>query len=75
MDYLKERVILKVLYSEYLKNKDEYDSLIHEGYSLAIIIDEEIKDNIALLKIFSYIIVNDEKEKDKLLEFDNVILL
>ena len=73
-DYLKERMILKVRYSEYLNKKEEYDKLIHDGYSLAIIIDDEV-NNTVLLNIFSYIIVEDEKYKKGLEEFNNIILL
>lgn len=74
-DYLKERMVLKVRYSEYLKKRDEYDKLIHDGYSMAVIIDDDISDNTILLNIFSYIVVEDEKYKKGLEEFDNVILL
>ena len=76
LDYLKERIILKVLFSDYLDKKDEYDKLIHEGYSFAIEMDIEIENNTTLLNIFSYIIVNNEKDK-KLLEkyFDNIVLI
>lgn len=74
-DYLKERIILKVLYSDYLTKKDEYDDLIRDGYSLAIIIDDEISDNVTLLNIFMYIIIDDEKYIEVLKKFDNVILL
>ncbi len=71
-DCIKERIILKVLYSEYLDKKDDYDKLIHEGYSLAIIIDENI-DNKVLLKIFTYILINDRKYEKVLEDFDNII--
>ena len=62
------------LYSEYLDKKDEYDKLIHSGYSLAVIIDEDV-DNTMLLNIFTNIIIEDKKYKNILKEFDNVILL
>lgn len=74
-DYLKERMVLKVLYSEYLKKKDDYDKLIHDGYSLVVKIDDNVKDNIALLKIFTYISIEKDKYIKELDEFDNVILL
>ena len=73
-DYLKERMIFKVLYSDYLNKKDDYDKLIHDGYSLAVIIDEEV-NNTTLLNIFSYIILEGNKYKNILKEFDNVICI
>lgn len=74
-DYIKERMILKVFYSEYLDKKDEYDKLIHDGYSLAVIIDGNIDDSLVLLKIFTYIIVENEKQEKELKEFDNIIVV
>ena len=74
-DYLKERMIIKVLYSEYLEKKDDYDKLIHDGYSLAVIINDEININVVLLKVFAYIIILDSQYKKELNDFDNVILL
>ena len=73
LDYLKERMILKVLYSEYLEKKEEYDKLIHDGYSLAVIIDIDLKNSVVLLRIFTYIIINDSKYEKVLDDFDNVI--
>lgn len=75
LDCLKDRMIIKIQYSEYLAKKDDYDKLIHDGYSLAVIIDEDIKGNTVLLKIFTYILIEDEKYQKVLEEFDNVILL
>lgn len=64
IDYLKERMVMEITYHDYKENKDEYDDLIHEGYSFAVIIDDEIKDDLVLFNVFSYIIVgNDEDEK------------
>ncbi len=74
-DYLRDRIILKIRYSEYLEKKDDYDKLIHEGYSLAVIIDEDISDSKTLLNIFAYIIVSDDVLMKELKEFDNLVLL
>lgn len=63
-NYLKERMIMKISYHEYKENKERYDSLIHDGYSFAVVIDGEVKEDLVLFNIFSYIIVlNDEDEK------------
>ena len=75
LDYLRERVILKIGYHDYMEMKDEYDSLIHQGYSFAVIIDDDIKNNIGLLNVFSYILVSDEDKDEFMKKFDNVILI
>ena len=75
LDYLKERIIFKVFYSEYVNNKDDFDKLIHDGYSLAVIIDDDIKGNKVLLSIFSYILIDNIKFKEGLDDFDNIVLL
>ena len=62
IDYLKEKIVMEISYHEYKENKDAYDSLIHDGYSFAVMIDEEINDDIVLFNIFSYIIVSGEDE-------------
>lgn len=74
-DYFKERVILKVLYSDYLNKKEAYDKLIHEGYSLAIIIDEDIQGDVILLSVFSYILIDDQKYEKQLERFSNVVMI
>ncbi len=73
-DYLKERMIFKVLYSDYLDKKDDYDKLIHSGYSLAVIVNEEV-ENTMLLNIFTYIMMEGKKYKNIIKEFDNVIFI
>ena len=74
-DYLKERMVLKVLYSEYLKKKDNYDTLIRDGYSLAVILDDNTINNTIILKIFSYILIEKDRYTKALDDFNNVILL
>ena len=76
LDYLKERIVLKVLFSDYLDKKDDYDKLIHDGYSFAIEMDIEIENNTTLLNIFSYIIVNNERDREILKKyFDNIVMM
>ena len=74
IDYLKERMVLKVTYQEYLDNKDAIDELIHIGYAFAIILDSDYKDNSVLLDIFSYII-DDGVNPSLLKKYKNVICL
>lgn len=72
-DYLKERMILEVNYSDYKNNKEQFDKLIHDGYSFAVVIDEDIDDSLILLNVFSYILLNEKADKKKYKDFDNVI--
>lgn len=74
LDYLKERMVLKITYYDYLDNKDTIDGLIHDGYSFAIILDSDYEDNV-LLEIFNYIIVDDsEKSLQYFKKYKNVIV-
>jgi hypothetical protein len=60
IDYLKERMILKVGYQEYLKNKDRVDELIHDGLSFAIVLGQDFDNSLILLDIFTFVIVDAE---------------
>jgi len=73
IDYLKERIIMEITYHDYLEKKDEYDDLIHKGYSFAVIIDDEVKDNLVLFNVFSYIIVGNGEDEKLFDEYSNVI--
>ena len=56
LDYLKEKIVMEISYHDYKEYKDSYDYLIHKGYSFAVIIDDEIKDDIVTFNVFAYII-------------------
>jgi hypothetical protein len=56
-----------------LTNKDNYDSLIHDGYSFAVIIDGDVKEDMVLFNIFSYIIVDNDEDEKVFNEYRNVI--
>ena len=72
-DYLRERMILEVNYSDYKNNKEQFDKLIHDGYSFAVVVDEDINDSLILLNVFSYISLNEKADKKKYKDFNNVI--
>ncbi len=75
LDVLKERLILKISYGEYEIFKDQVDKLIHDGYSFAINIDDNFKDNSVLLDIFSYIVYDGKLENvNKFANIDKVII-
>ena len=74
-DYLREKLILKVNYSDYKEKKDSYDYLIHSGYSFAVFVDDDVKDDVVLLNVFAYILVGNEEDKALLNEYSNVVTL
>ncbi len=73
IDYLKERMVMIITYQDYKEKKDSYDYLIHKGYSFAVIIDDEIKEDIVAFNVFSYIIVGNAEDESKFNTFSNVI--
>ena len=73
LDYLKERIVMEITYHDYKEQKDEYDDLIHKGYSFAVIIDDEVKDDLVLFNIFSYIIVGNDEDEKVFKNYSNVI--
>ena len=72
-DYLKERMVMIITYQDYKEKKDSYDFLIHKGYSYAVIIDDEIKEDLVAFNVFSFIIVGNEEDENKFNTFSNVI--
>ena len=52
-----------ISYHDYKEKKDSYDFLIHKGYSFAVIIDEEVKDDLVMFNIFSYILVENPDDE------------
>ena len=56
---VKSHINFKVNYSDYLNNKDLINSFIKRGYKIAIELDDNFKDNIDELYVFSYVLVYD----------------
>ena len=73
LEYLKEHIVMIISYHDYKEKKDSYDFLIHKGYSFAVIIDEEIKDELVMFNVFSYILVDNEDNEKFFNTFSNVI--
>lgn len=73
LEYLKERVVMIISYHDYKEKKDSYDFLIHKGYSFAVIIDEEVKDDLVMFNIFSYILVENPLDEKIFNTYNNVI--
>ena len=77
-DIVKEKIILKITYEEYVKEKEEIYSLIKEGFEFALIIPNDIKvsdELLILFKIFTYIITNNVTIYNDLLHKVRVLYL
>lgn len=74
-DIAKELISLKINYKDFSKHKEELYELMREGYSFSIILDEEYHDeDVNILKVFKYIVVNNSNHKG-LNKYNNVVLL
>lgn len=65
-EIVQEKINFKVYYSEFVKDKENFYSLMRRGYKIAIILDETFEDtdeNIDRLEIFSYILVDSKWDK------------
>ena len=58
----KPRIHFRFDYKTYLKYKDKINSLIKDGFNIAIVLDEEYDENIKVLDIFSYVFVYEKYE-------------
>lgn len=75
-DLAKEKIVIKILYSEFLEYRDEIYDLMKEGYQFSVILTNgDIIDEISFQKlgVFSYIIDSGNGDK-KLSRLDNVIV-
>ena len=57
-DLLKSKIHLKFTYKEYKENKKEVSSIINQGFSVCLELDETYNTNFDDLFLFSYILVN-----------------
>ena len=71
-DIMKEKVVLKINYNEYVLNRDKVYELIRNGFKIALMIDKDFEltdENLKLFKLFAYVITDDNdvynKFKDK----------
>ena len=58
----KPRIHFRFDYKTYLKYKDKINSLIKDGFNIAVVLDEEYDENIKILDIFSYVFVYEKYE-------------
>ena len=76
-DIIKEKLVLKIKYSDYLTNHEAVYELTRNGFKIALEIDSSFEftdENNKLLKIFAYIITSDSKLYDSALDFDLIYL-
>ncbi|NLA33132.1 MAG: hypothetical protein GX864_04265, partial [Mollicutes bacterium] len=60
-DMLKERIAIKIKYEDFISERKSIYDLIRNGYKFAIILSndfQETEENLALLAIFKYIVLN-----------------
>lgn len=75
LDFLKDRIIMEITYDEFMANKDIVYEYIRDGYKFAVIINDDFSENIQLLEVFEFIILNGKIEKiSKLKKIDNVLI-
>ena len=68
-DIVKEKICLKISYSDYSNNKENIYELAREGYRFALILDDSVnldEELLELLSIFSYVIITDSRLYEKL---------
>lgn len=63
---IQDRVILKITYKDFEKNREQIYELMKNGYKFAVILDETFtvnKDDVKKLSIFTYVIVSKMLDK------------
>ncbi len=60
-EMLKERITIKITYTDFVKEKESIYDLIRQGFKFAVILAndfEETEENLAIMAVFKYIIIN-----------------
>lgn len=76
-DIIKEKLVLKIKYSDYVANHDAVYELTRNGFKIALEIDSSFEfndENSKILKIFAYIITSDSKLYDSNHDFEIIYL-
>ena len=77
-DIIREKLILKLGYDDYISGKDKVYELTKGGFKVALEIDKTFdfnEENKKLLRLFSYLIVNDSAFYDEIKEKYNVLYI
>ena len=76
-DIIKEKLVLKIKYSDYVANHDAVYDLTRNGFKIALEIDSSFEfndENNKILKIIDYIITSDSKLYDSIHDFEIIYL-
>ena len=74
---IQEKLILKVTYEEFLKNKYEIYDLMKKGYRFAVVVENENDIYNANLNMFKYILISRDNPKiEKYIDkFKNIMIV
>ncbi len=75
-DMLREKVIIKIEYSNFKKEKESIYEKIRKGYKFAVILDDsfvENEDDIKLLSVFKYILLRKDSRKEVEKRYKNIV--
>ena len=67
-DIIKEKLVLKLSYEDFLPNKEKVYELTRNGFKVALKIDKTFEfneENIKLLKLFAFMVTDDEQIYDR----------
>ena len=76
-DIIKEKLVLKIKYSDYVANHEAVYELTRNGFKIALEIDSSFEfndENNKILKIFAYVITSDSKLYDSNHDFEIIYL-
>ncbi len=77
-DIIKEKIVLKIDYDSYLADKEKVYELTKRGFKVSLKIKKDFKfdeDSIKLLKLFSYLIVDDDKFYEQIKDKYDVLFI
>ncbi len=77
-DILKDRVVIKINYTDFIEEKESIYENMRAGYKFAVVLDSSFKEdenNILLLKVFKYIIAQGNNQFRFLDNLRNVIYM
>lgn len=77
-DIIREKLILKIKYSDYISDKNKVYDLTKSGFKIALEIDKKFEfneENVKLLKLFSCLVVSDSEFYDTIKDKYNVLYI
>jgi len=77
-DMLRDKIYIKINYSDFIKEKDEIYAKMRKGYKYVVIIDDTFvddADSVKILSIFKYIIMKSNCSFNGMNRFSNIIYI